>query len=126
MLPEQSALVQLQCHRLAPSSVPRDALPCTGFIICDAFSAVEAQGMVSRSQMAFAHRSLHLQFLADEVPPFAGFPRRRSVGLKGISVSLPAACLDFPGVSRKESVRGLGFLSASTRRAPGSSCSVPP
>lgn len=49
-----------------------------------------------------------------------------SVGLKGISASLPAACLELPGVSRKESVRGLCFLSASTRRARGSSCPVPP
>lgn len=41
------------------------------------------------------------------------------MGLKGISASLPVACLEFPGVSRKESLRGLGFLSASTCRAPG-------
>lgn len=108
-LPEQSALVYLQCHRLTLSSVPRDALPCTCFIICDAFSVVEALGTVSRSQMAFAHGSHHLQFPADAVPPFAAFPWRRSVRLKGISASLPAACLEFPDISRKESLRGLGF-----------------
>lgn len=75
--------------------------------------------------MAFSHGRHRLQFLADEVPPFAVFPWRRSVGLKGISASLPVACLEFPGISRKESIRGLGFFLASTRRVPGSSCSVP-
>lgn len=69
-----TALLRLQCHRLALSSVPRDALPCTCFIICDAFSAAEALGTIFRSQKAFAHGSHHLRFLADKVPPFAAFP----------------------------------------------------
>lgn len=34
-------------------------------------------------------------------------------------MSLPVACLEFPGVSRKGSIRGLGFLLPSSRRAPG-------
>lgn len=76
--------------------------------------------------MAFAHDSHHLQLLADEVPPFAAFPWRPSAGLKGISAFLPVASSEFPSVSRKESVRGLGFLLPSTRRARGSRCSVPP